>query len=93
MLAQTDERTTSATFSQFYKVVNKEQTRKFKPLTLQEQRQECNEEHQEDGDDAAANPVEYGDQIVASSLSSDQLSGIGILADQQLLIERSQEDD
>lgn len=74
-------------------VVNKEQKQNEKPPTLQEQRQECNEEHQEDGDDAAANPVEYGDQIVASGLSSDQLPGIGVLADQQLLIERSQEDD
>ena len=37
--------------------------------TLQEQRQEGNEEHQEDRLDAPLDPVEHGDEVVAARLT------------------------
>lgn len=39
-------------------------------LTLQEQRQERNHEHQENANDAAANPVKDGNEVVATGLST-----------------------
>jgi hypothetical protein len=36
---------------------------------LQEKRQESDEEHQEDTDDATPDPVEHGYQVIATSLS------------------------
>lgn len=42
--------------------------------TLQEQGQESNEEHQEDRDDAAPDPVEDGDEVIASWLTANDIA-------------------
>ena len=58
--------------------------------TLQEQRQEGDEEHQEDGDDTPADPLKDRDEVVAPSLSTEYLA-IGVdLADEQLLVQCAQ---
>jgi hypothetical protein len=62
-------------------------------LTLQEEWQESDEEDQEDGDDASANPFKDGIEAVTSTLAADELTGISICADQELLVESAQEHD
>lgn len=42
--------------------------------TLQEQRQEGDEKHQEDRNNATSDPVKDGDEIVATWLSSDDVA-------------------
>lgn len=51
------------------------------------------EEDDEDGDDASLDPVVDGDEVVASSLSSDKLPVARVLADRKLLVERAEEDE
>ena len=55
--------------------------------TLQEQRQEGNEEHQEDGDDTAANPLEDRDEVVAARLSAENVALCVDLTDSELLVQ------
>ena len=61
------------------------------PHTLQEQRQEGNEEHDEDTDDATTNPIEDGCQVVAAVKSTNELSSGSVLTNQQLLVQSSKE--
>ena len=59
--------------------------------TLQEQRQESDEEHEEDTDDAAHDPLKHGNQVVASRLSTDGLSLVVVLTNEQLLVQSTEE--
>ena len=59
--------------------------------TLKEQREESDHEDEEDTDDAAVDPVEDGDKVIASGLSTNELPGIRVLADDQLRVQGSQE--
>jgi len=58
---------------------------------LQEQRQESDEEHEEDRDNAVADPVEHGEEVVATFLSTKEVSVIRVLADLELLVHRAKE--
>jgi hypothetical protein len=58
---------------------------------LQEEWQESDEEDQEDGDDASANPFKDGIETVTTALATDELTSIGICADQELLVKSAQE--
>jgi len=60
--------------------------------TLKEQRQESDHEHKENTDNAVSDPLKHGNQVVATSLASQELAGGGVLAyysDRR--IERSEE--
>lgn len=61
-------------------------------LTLQEEGQEGDEEHEEDTDDTTPDPLKHGHQVVASRLSADGLALIVVLANEQLLVERAEEE-
>ena len=56
-------------------------------LTLQEQGQERNEEHQEDGLNAASDPVKNGNQVVATGLAWLYIAGRIDLANRELLVQ------
>jgi hypothetical protein len=62
-------------------------------LTLEEQRQECNEEHQEDTDDAAVDPVADGLEVVAPALRVRRLTRVRVLALFELRRQGTDEDD
>ena len=55
--------------------------------TLQEEWQECNEEHQEDRNDATPNPVKHGNEVVTAWLSSYNIALRINLTNGQLLVE------
>ena len=59
-------------------------------LTLQEERHESDHEHQEDTDDAAMDPIEDGDKIVATRLTTNGLALAVVLANREFLVESSQ---
>jgi len=60
-------------------------------LTLQEKRQESDEEYQENGDDATTDPFKHGVEVVAPILTTDEdQSRVCVLADQELLVEGTQ---
>ena len=58
--------------------------------TLKEQRQVRDEEHQEDTDDRAVNPLEDGREVVAA-LRANELARLRVLADCDLRVQRTQE--
>ena len=58
--------------------------------TLQEQRKESDHEHQEDTDDAVVDPLERRREVVAAD-GTDKLAGRCILADRDLVVERTKE--
>jgi hypothetical protein len=58
---------------------------------LQEEWQESDEEDKENGDDASADPFEDRIEVVTSILAADELAGISIYTDQELLVEGAQE--
>ena len=60
-------------------------------LTLQEQGQESDEEHQENGLNATLDPVKDGEQVVASLLAAKEVAVRRVLADLELLVERAEE--
>lgn len=59
--------------------------------TLEEQRQESDEEHQKDGDDAPLNPVKDRNQVITSCslLTAEHVALRVYLADRQLLVQGS----
>ena len=63
------------------------------PLTLKEEWQERNEKHKENTDDTPSDPVEYGDEVVATLLSSQKISLRVVLANGKFLIQSAKEDD
>ena len=60
--------------------------------TLKEERQEGNEEHKEDGLNATLDPVENGNQVVATGLASLHVAGGINLANRKLLVESTDVD-
>lgn len=58
-------------------------------ITLQEKRQESNGEHQENGNDATADPIEHWDEVIATGLTTNDIALRVDLADYELLVERS----
>ena len=61
-------------------------------LTLKEQQQERNHEHQKDRIDAPLNPVKHRHKLITSALIRDELSLRVESAYLQLVVERTQED-
>ena len=59
--------------------------------TLKEQRQESDHEHKENTDNAVSDPLKHGNQVVATSLASQELAGRGVLAYSDGRVERSEE--
>ena len=59
--------------------------------TCQEQRQKCDDKHQEDRDDAASNPVKDWDKIIASRLSTYNIARRINLADRELFVKGPKE--
>ena len=57
---------------------------------MHEQRQESDEEHQEDGDDAVLDPIEDGNEIVAARLPTENIALRVDLADRELLIKSTE---
>ena len=57
--------------------------------TLHEQRQECDEEHQEDRDNAVLDPVKDRNEVVAAVLSGKGVATRVDLADGELFVERA----
>lgn len=57
--------------------------------TLQEERQEGDEEHQENGLDAALDPIEHRDEIIAAGLSLNDVALRIDLANGELLVQSS----
>lgn len=57
---------------------------------MQEQGHKGNPEHEENGDDAALDPLEDGDQVVASRLSRENVLSGRVLADEQLLVQSTE---
>ena len=67
--------------------------RKANILTLKEQRQEGDNEHQEDTDNASFDPIDNGYQVIATTLSTiARVVGIE-LANEQRLVQSAQEHD
>ena len=60
-------------------------------LTLQEEGQERDHEHEEDTDDAVVDPLERRREVVAAD-GTDELSGRRVLADRDLVVQRTKED-
>ena len=58
---------------------------------MQEQRQERNHEHQEDTDDAVVDPLERRGEVVAAD-GTDELSRRRVLANGDLVVQRTEED-
>lgn len=59
--------------------------------TLQEKRQEGDEEDEQDRHDATTDPFEYGEEEVAATLSAKQLTGGREFADGELGVESAHE--
>ena len=57
---------------------------------MKEERQECDHEHKEDTNDTVVDPLECGREVVAAG-RADELPGPRVLADVQLVVERTQE--
>ena len=92
MLAQTDESLASTTLEQFCNESCKlqEGTDRLRRLTLHEQRQESDEEHQEDRHDTVLDPVEHRNEVVAPILARKNIA-LGVNpADGQLLVKRTE---
>ena len=61
-------------------------------LTLQEERHESNHEHQEDANDAALDPLEDRDEVVATGLPADVLAAGRVLANRDRRLQGTKED-
>ena len=61
-------------------------------LTLQEERHESDHKHQEDADDAALDPLEDRDEVVATGLPTDVLAAGRVLADRDRRLQGTEED-
>lgn len=64
---------------------------RIKTSTLQEQRQERNDENQKYRDDATPDPIEHRNEIIAPRLPTDHVALRIYSTDSQLLVECSDE--
>ena len=90
MLSETDQGFSSSTLEKFWNNVSEWNRGPLELLTLQEQRQEGDEEDQENGDDAVLDPIEDRDEVVAARLSTEHIPLRVDLTNGQLLVERTE---
>jgi hypothetical protein len=93
VLPKTDQCATCSSFDELcsQRQIIQRANRKKRGRTLEEERQEGNEEHQEDGNDTTPNPVEHGDKVVAPWLPGNDVASSVQAADGQCLVESSNE--
>lgn len=94
MLRETLDSLDSTTLNQFYRINGLGSSSRGahrRKLTLQEERQEGDNEHQEDTDDRTVDPVEDRLEVIASA-GADECSRLAVLAQCQLRVQCSKED-
>ena len=89
MLPKTNQGFSCSTLEEFWNTVSEWNRGLLELFTLQEQRQEGDEEDQENGNNASSDPIENGNEVVASRASRQNVPSGVHFTNQQLLVERS----